>query len=455
DISSLYKALEDAVASTEKDSWSRISPSSSPTERLLTSGRTPFDDCEVDRKLLRMDRKVASGSCGDLYRGTYLGQDVAIKVLKPERLNEALRQECVQEIMILRLQGELTREKAEFQVMSLSEGYVARKWVQGQNVEMLIFKKTSVWHEITPSTIELYSRQYRAILGLCKYFGDVSPVLVPIPKMFPGGMLRGVSMLHSQRERSRIQGEHVLLRSSGRVHFRRLRWRTTQISRPELSQVRSRRSNLSPGRRVQTHSDPDHLQHNPATGVIHQVYSQRRRTPFIMMQNQPLAPIAPVSWGVAFGPLNLTPPMHDLPKGRRIFFLKFFGDGKQNPGDHLTAFFISCGVLAIEHEDVSVRLFIETLHDLAGEWFYRLAPSTITNWATMRDAFLRRFKAAEDFSTLITQLTQLKEPHEHMWDFIAKFQRLLYKILASASLNNENQKVFFINALLLEVSYQL
>ncbi|KAH9316651.1 hypothetical protein KI387_025278, partial [Taxus chinensis] len=42
-----------------------------------------------------------------------------------------------------------------------------------------------------------------------------------------------------------------------------------------------------------------------------------------------------------------------------------------------------------------------------------------------------------------------------MRDFIAKFQRILYKIPTSASLNDENQKVFFINALFLEVSYQL
>ncbi|KAH9325163.1 hypothetical protein KI387_005341, partial [Taxus chinensis] len=93
-----------------------------------------------------------------------------------------------------------------------------------------------------------------------------------------------------------------------------------------------------------------------------------------------------------------------------------------------------------KHEDVSVRLFIETLHDLAQEWLYRLAPGTITNWDTMRDAFINTFKVAEDSSTLITQLTQLKEQNEHMWNFDAKFQRLLYNILVSASLNDENQK---------------
>lgn len=36
-------------------------------------------------------------------RGVYLGQDVAVKVLKPEHLNEALEAEFAQEVTILRL----------------------------------------------------------------------------------------------------------------------------------------------------------------------------------------------------------------------------------------------------------------------------------------------------------------------------------------------------------------
>ena len=36
------------------------------------------------------------------YRGTYCGQDVAIKVLKPERLNDNLKREFQQEVFIMR-----------------------------------------------------------------------------------------------------------------------------------------------------------------------------------------------------------------------------------------------------------------------------------------------------------------------------------------------------------------
>lgn len=36
------------------------------------------------------------------YRGTYLGQDVAIKVLRSEHLNDALEVEFAQEVAILR-----------------------------------------------------------------------------------------------------------------------------------------------------------------------------------------------------------------------------------------------------------------------------------------------------------------------------------------------------------------
>ena len=47
------------------DAWSKRSPSPFPIQKSLKSGR-PIDDGEVDIILLKMDKKVASGSCGDL-----------------------------------------------------------------------------------------------------------------------------------------------------------------------------------------------------------------------------------------------------------------------------------------------------------------------------------------------------------------------------------------------------
>ncbi|MBA0581117.1 hypothetical protein Gorai_023304 [Gossypium raimondii] len=60
------------------------------------------DVWEIDPRNLKFENKVASGSYGDLYKGTYCSQEVAIKVLKPERLNTDLQKEFAQEVFIMR-----------------------------------------------------------------------------------------------------------------------------------------------------------------------------------------------------------------------------------------------------------------------------------------------------------------------------------------------------------------
>ncbi|GMI82455.1 serine/threonine/tyrosine kinase 46 [Hibiscus trionum] len=57
---------------------------------------------EIDTSLLKYESKLASSSHGDLYKGTFCGQDVAIKVLRSEHLNENLRKEFTQEVNIMR-----------------------------------------------------------------------------------------------------------------------------------------------------------------------------------------------------------------------------------------------------------------------------------------------------------------------------------------------------------------
>lgn len=64
--------------------------------------------------------------------------------------------------------------------------------------------------------------------------------------------------------------------------------------------------------------------------------------------------VQPVPWGAVIGPLSLTPPLHELPRGSRKNIPKFNGDGKRHPDEHITSFFVVCGVLGLAHEDVSV-----------------------------------------------------------------------------------------------------
>ncbi|XP_008243692.1 PREDICTED: serine/threonine-protein kinase STY8-like [Prunus mume] len=100
DTDGLHEAMEKAVARSE-GSWSRSSHSHSAVEKALAAQEKP-GNWEIDRRLLKIGDRIASGSCGDLYRGIYLGQDVAVKILRSEHLNDALEDEFAQEVAILR-----------------------------------------------------------------------------------------------------------------------------------------------------------------------------------------------------------------------------------------------------------------------------------------------------------------------------------------------------------------
>ncbi|KAJ0086659.1 hypothetical protein Patl1_08093 [Pistacia atlantica] len=100
DTDGLYKAMEKAIARSE-GSWSGSSNSRPAVEKALAA-QTISGDWEIDRKILKIGERIACGSCGDLYRGVYLGQDVAVKILRSEHLNDALEDEFAQEVAILR-----------------------------------------------------------------------------------------------------------------------------------------------------------------------------------------------------------------------------------------------------------------------------------------------------------------------------------------------------------------
>ncbi|XP_028768091.1 serine/threonine-protein kinase STY46-like isoform X2 [Neltuma alba] len=60
------------------------------------------DVWEIEPKHLKYGNKIASGSFGELFRGTYCSQDVAIKVLKAENVSSDWKKEFAQEVYIMR-----------------------------------------------------------------------------------------------------------------------------------------------------------------------------------------------------------------------------------------------------------------------------------------------------------------------------------------------------------------
>ncbi|XP_057795485.1 serine/threonine-protein kinase STY8-like [Salvia miltiorrhiza] len=100
DTEGLYNMMRKAIAESE-GSWSGSSRSQSILEKAIAAQRNS-EDWEIDWRLLKIGEKIAAGSCGDLYRGVYLCEDVAVKVLRSEHLNNSLEAEFAQEVAILR-----------------------------------------------------------------------------------------------------------------------------------------------------------------------------------------------------------------------------------------------------------------------------------------------------------------------------------------------------------------
>ncbi|KMZ60519.1 Protein kinase family protein, putative, expressed [Zostera marina] len=96
-IDDLHKELQKVIEKSEKS----LSGLSSSPLGYQESVQINIDKCEIDRSLLKRGKKIGSGSCGDLYHGIFLGQEVAIKYLKYELLNTAVRAEFFHEIEIL------------------------------------------------------------------------------------------------------------------------------------------------------------------------------------------------------------------------------------------------------------------------------------------------------------------------------------------------------------------
>ncbi|MBA0581622.1 hypothetical protein Gorai_023797, partial [Gossypium raimondii] len=108
----LKDALEKEILKSQEQSCVRKSSISAMTG-LVKEEAVSLPNCveiptdgtdvwEIDSRQLKIEHKIASGSYGDLYRGTYYSQEVAIKVLKPERVTGELLREFSQEVFIMR-----------------------------------------------------------------------------------------------------------------------------------------------------------------------------------------------------------------------------------------------------------------------------------------------------------------------------------------------------------------
>lgn len=160
-------------------------------------------------------------------------------------------------------------------------------------------------------------------------------------------------------------------------------------------------------------------------------------------------------WVTATSPLTFAA-YHPLPSSSQKNLQKFSGDGKFSTDKHIKYFFVAINILRVSHEDVAVRLFVETLIEVTVDWFYHLANGSITSWDTMRTDFEARFKIDEDEHALLAHLTSMnKQPFISMRDFIASFNKITNRIPAANRPTMGNLKTFFISTMPPSMNFDL
>ena len=112
------------------------------------------------------------------------------------------------------------------------------------------------------------------------------------------------------------------------------------------------------------HSSPVHTPiHSPP-------HSPPRLMAGVNANQPPNPPNPPPTWR-AKSPLNVTPPLHDLPQSFEKMLPKFDPSEKILVDDHLQSFYLAIeGLRAGEYEDVVCRLFPHTLKGVAASWYF-------------------------------------------------------------------------------------
>ena len=118
-------------------------------------------------------------------------------------------------------------------------------------------------------------------------------------------------------------------------------------------------------------------------------------------------------------PLNLTPPVHNLPQGFDKLLPKFEPEERIAVDNHLQSFYLALeGLRAGEYEDVVCRLFPHTLKGAAASWYFSLPANLIPDWNTFERVFRSNYTAHKTHASLMKGLVLLrKEKNEKVHIF--------------------------------------
>jgi hypothetical protein len=114
-------------------------------------------------------------------------------------------------------------------------------------------------------------------------------------------------------------------------------------------------------------------------------------------------------------PLNLPEIDFQMPNIPIEIFSTFFGDASEDAEKHLINFKGTCYDFNLTEDNVTCRLFLQTLQEDALEWYSSLMPNSITSWDVLEDSFAENFIPKVHSYVFVDVLNVVSHPPSPTW----------------------------------------
>jgi hypothetical protein len=149
--------------------------------------------------------------------------------------------------------------------------------------------------------------------------------------------------------------------------------------------------------------------------------------------------------------------MYAFPPNDYMRYLpRFNGEGSVTTEEHLSSFYSFVDNFNVEHVDVWMRLFIESLDGEARKWFRSFPANSIADIVALDESFLNRWADKKDFQYHLTEFGALRRKQgESIPDFTKRFNLMYGKIPEEIKPSEASTKITFANAFDVEFSLLL
>ncbi|HEX4849980.1 MAG TPA: hypothetical protein VFV08_04190, partial [Puia sp.] len=145
-----------------------------------------------------------------------------------------------------------------------------------------------------------------------------------------------------------------------------------------------------------------------------------------------------------------------IDKHLRLQVPKFLGNNTVSGEDHLKAFQNVMDNFEVEHEDVFMKSFMQSLIDEAREWYKNLPDRSISSWDDFKRMFKEQYGDKTDPSFFVNEFTSItKGSNEQVADFNARFTKVLNKLPHHMRPNEPMCIILYINAFDAKTAYGL